>query len=60
MKENKPRKRKNGLVIAPPVDLRAMISETAYYRAKKRGFAPGYELEDWLMAEREVLTGQTA
>jgi len=33
---------------------RAMIAEAAYLRAEQRGFANGYELEDWLLAEREV------
>jgi hypothetical protein len=33
---------------------RAMISEAAYLRAEERGFGSGYELEDWLVAEREV------
>jgi sterol desaturase/sphingolipid hydroxylase (fatty acid hydroxylase superfamily) len=32
-----------------------MIAEAAYYRAERRGFAPGFELEDWLAAEREIL-----
>ena len=32
----------------------AMIAENAYYRAERRGFVPGYDLEDWLAAEREV------
>ena len=38
---------------------RRMIAEAAYFRAARRGFAPGGELEDWLAAEREVyaLTG---
>lgn len=31
-----------------------MIAEAAYYRAEKRGFAPGAELDDWLAAEREI------
>jgi hypothetical protein len=30
------------------------VAEAAYYRAEKRGFAPGWELEDWLAAEREI------
>jgi len=30
------------------------ISEAAYQRAESRGFAPGYELDDWLEAEREI------
>ncbi len=32
----------------------ALIAEAAYYRAEKRGFAPGSEREDWLAAEAEV------
>jgi hypothetical protein len=31
-----------------------MIAENAYYRAERRGFLPGHEMEDWLAAEREV------
>jgi hypothetical protein len=31
-----------------------MIAEAAYYRAQRRGFAPGHELEDWLQAEAEL------
>ncbi len=31
-----------------------MIAEAAYYRAEARGFATGYELEDWLEAEAEI------
>ena len=31
-----------------------MIAEAAYYRAQKRGFTPGGELQDWLEAECEV------
>lgn len=33
---------------------RAMVSEAAYYRAQKRGFEPGWELDDWLAAEAEI------
>lgn len=32
----------------------AMIAELAYYKAEKRGFLPGYELDDWLEAEKEL------
>lgn len=32
----------------------AEIARGAYYRAERRGFEPGYELEDWLAAEAEV------
>lgn len=37
-----------------PSGRQRMIAEAAYYRAEKRGFAPGNELEDWLAAEAEV------
>jgi hypothetical protein len=44
--------------VSPPEDSfpdrTAMICEAAYFRAEKRSFAPGHELEDWLAAEREV------
>ena len=32
----------------------SMVAEAAYYRAEKRGFAPGLDLEDWLAAEKEI------
>ena len=32
-----------------------MVARAAYFRAEKRGFAPGYELQDWIEAEAEVL-----
>ena len=31
-----------------------MVAKNAYYRAEKRGFEDGYELEDWLEAEQEI------
>jgi len=31
-----------------------MIAEAAYFRAEKRGFALGGELDDWLAAESEI------
>lgn len=36
-------------------DLRARIEESAYYRAQQRGFSPGFELDDWIAAEAEVM-----
>ena len=33
---------------------RAMIARAAYFRAERRSFAPGQELEDWVAAEAEV------
>jgi hypothetical protein len=38
-----------------PEELRKLISEAAYFRAKQRDFAPGYEVEDWIQAEAEVM-----
>lgn len=31
-----------------------MIAQAAYYRAERRGFEPGHEMEDWLAAERDI------
>lgn len=31
-----------------------MIQKAAYLRAERRGFAPGFELDDWLAAENEI------
>jgi len=31
-----------------------MIAVAAYYLAEQRGFLAGQELEDWLLAEKEV------
>lgn len=33
---------------------RRRIAEAAYYRAVDRGFASGYEWDDWLAAEAEL------
>ena len=33
---------------------RLMIEEAAYFLAQKRGFAPGFELQDWLQAEAQI------
>lgn len=44
------------LTLPPPAigEREAMIAEAAYYKAERRGFAPGYEEEDWFEAEREI------
>lgn len=41
--------------VLPAEQVAQMIAEAAYYRAEKRSFAPGFELEDWLAAEQEIL-----
>jgi hypothetical protein len=37
-----------------PEQRAALIAEAAFFRAEKRGFVPGHEIEDWLDAESEV------
>lgn len=32
----------------------ARIAEAAYWRAERRGFTSGQELDDWLAAEKEI------
>lgn len=39
-----------------PID--RAVATAAYYRAERRGFSPGGELEDWLEAEREISSGK--
>jgi len=38
----------------------SMIRLYAYYLAENRGFAPGHEIEDWLTAERQLQTIESA
>jgi hypothetical protein len=43
---------------APPLtadEIHAMVAETAYYLSEKRGFEPGHDVDDWLVAEAQVL-----
>ena len=46
--------------VIDPVRRHRLIAEAAYYRAEKRGFTSGSELQDWLEAEAEIrqLLGQ--
>ncbi len=37
-----------------PEERDRMIAEAAYYRAERRGFATGGEMEDWVQAEAEI------
>jgi len=32
----------------------AKVAEAAYFIAEQRGFAAGYEMEDWLAAEAQI------
>ncbi|PZN75234.1 MAG: hypothetical protein DM484_19215 [Candidatus Methylumidiphilus alinenensis] len=36
-------------------EIQQLIAIAAYEKALKRGFAPGYEEQDWLEAEKEIL-----
>ena len=47
-------------VSKPTPDLTHMIAMAAYFLAEQRHFAPGYELQDWLTAERMIHGGETA
>ena len=40
--------------VIDPEKFRKMIAEHAYYKAEKRSFAAGHEIEDWLEAEQEI------
>ncbi len=37
-----------------PEEVYRLIQESAYFKAKERGFAPGNEVQDWIEAEAEV------
>jgi hypothetical protein len=45
--------------VAPPSisaqEHQMLVARAAYFRAEKRGFAPGGELQDWVEAEAELL-----
>ena len=49
---NLPETKKN----SPPTDLEVEIRRRAYELYEQRGYTPGHENEDWLVAEREVLS----
>jgi len=44
----------NGSTRIDPAERQQLIAERAYFRAEKRGFAPGGELQDWFEAEAEI------
>jgi len=37
-----------------PEEVYRLIQESAYFKAKARGFEPGHEVQDWIEAEAEV------
>ena len=47
---------RNPLALSPsPDDLHVLIEKRAYELYGERGYRHGYELDDWLEAEREIL-----
>jgi hypothetical protein len=50
--------RKTSPANGSPADLEAKIRERAYQLYQERGSTPGFENEDWIRAEREVLARQ--
>ncbi len=49
-----------GKVPTSSEQMHQLISVAAYFRAERRNFEPGHELADWLDAEAEVMSQQTA
>ena len=41
---------------APPANLEEQIRIRAYQLYEERGYTPGHQEEDWLVAEREIRT----
>ena len=48
------RRRAGGRLHLTNEERNRLIAEVAYHRAERRGFLPGYEVEDWLAAECEI------
>lgn len=44
----------NSMTTVTPEERHRLVAEAAYFIAERRGFAAGYELDDWLQAEAEV------
>ena len=53
--EVKPTKRPEARKNVFPINLDEEIRRRAYELSEQRGFTPGHEIEDWLIAEREIL-----
>lgn len=50
-----PRKMVKRPAALTPDERQRMIAIAAYYRAERRGFCQGYELQDWFEAEQEII-----
>jgi hypothetical protein len=49
-----PRDTANVKIALSNEEMYRLIAETAYFKAKARGFEPGGEVQDWIEAEAEV------
>jgi hypothetical protein len=49
-----PRNTANVKSVPSNEEIYRLIAETAYFKAKARGFEPGGEVRDWIEAEAEV------
>jgi len=49
-----PKAQPHGATDMGPQERWAMVAQAAYFRAERRGFEPGHEIEDWLAAEQDV------
>lgn len=47
-------KEKLSKAVAHSQERHRMIAEAAYYHALQRGFAEGFDLDDWFMAEKQI------
>jgi hypothetical protein len=45
---------KTSATLITPETRRMMVAEAAYYIAESRGFQSGGEVEDWLLAEKQI------
>jgi hypothetical protein len=58
-KAARPRYSRLAQQLVSPETRREMIAQAAYFRAQRRGFEAGKEVQDWLAAEIEVDTALT-
>lgn len=54
------KKQNNEALIIDVTDFNNQVAECAYYKAEQRGFLPGYEEQDWIEAEHEMLNKQVS
>jgi hypothetical protein len=50
----KPSARTDVVTSRAPQEKLRMVEMAAYFRAERRGFEPGHEIEDWIAAEAEI------